>query len=126
MSKSQRDKGARGERELAAFMRLAAPDLFGDAERGTGQSRRAGECSDVVADDEHWIECKRQAAPSPRAALRQAIAVCGDKTPVAITRGDRDELGWIVTLTFADWVALLRSRRQLESVIQNVSRGGEP
>lgn len=113
-----RNKGANGERELANHAKATAPDLFPEARRGIGQARSANEVSDVVLDDEHWPEVKRQASPSPRAALKQAIEASEGKNliPVAITRGDRDEIGWTVTLRWADWVEYVRDRRTLQSV----------
>lgn len=117
-------KGKVGEREAANMLRSTAPDLFPEARRTFGQTRRAGAKPDLDIDDEHWPEVKRQQAPSPMAALRQAIAEVkaagSDRTPIALCRADRDPMGWTVTLRAEDWLELVRAKRDLEAVCARV------
>lgn len=105
MGKSQRDKGARGEREVA--------DLFEDqglkARRGMRQSQDATGEPDVVVEPAPWlwVEVKRGKTTRPVAALKQAIKAAGaNRVPIAVTRDDYDAP--VVTLRFADFIGFIR------------------
>lgn len=102
--KRSRDKGKRGEREVAALFAAATP---GDGvARGLGQARAGAEAPDVTS-SAFWIEVKRQKKPNIRAALAQAVADCGPRPlwPVAVTRDDRGS--WRVTLELTDFLDLV-------------------
>ena len=91
MSKYQREKGARFEREIANKLK----EVFGPR-----TTRSSGQCfsGDTRADvdcPEIWVECKVGKRPNIKAALEQAeaaekIANTG-KTPGAICKWDRQE-----------------------------------
>ena len=110
-----RNKGASGEREVVT--------LCNDAQLGTtfrrcrqaehGEHRAC--VPDIDADARtrwpFWCEVKRQVRPNVRAALAQATADCHDgRVPIAVTRADRED--WLVTLPFADFLRMVRSRLQ--------------
>jgi len=97
MSKMQRTKGARGERELAHKFEAIDPD----ARRGGGQSRSGADMPDVVcpAYPWLWIESKIGKHPPYRRAYLQAEAACGaQQTPVVCVRHDGDTQ-WYATVS---------------------------
>ena len=105
MSKiNSRQKGARGELELAHWL----------TERGIparrGQQFSGGDDSpDVVttgsaAFDNIHIECKRVEAGSPYVWMTQAIADAGAKMPTVFHR--RNDREWLVVLRAEDFVFL--------------------
>lgn len=57
--KRSRDKGARGEREAAAFLSR----WFANAKRGVSQTRGGAEAPDVDGVPGLWVEVKRLRAP---------------------------------------------------------------
>lgn len=102
MSKSQRTKGAGGERELCALLN----DQFGTAvTRKLGQARDSGNDIDLFP---FRIECKR----------RKRIANLYDwmtqvkkdsplaRYPIVMLRGDGR--GWLVVMELPDWCVLAR------------------
>lgn len=106
MGRSSRTKGARGEREAAAYL----TDLLGvPFERSIGQTRRGGdEVPDIVSarlPDLH-VEVKRtKRNPQILAALRQAVQDAGDLLPLVLSRRDRE--GWTLTIRADDLPRLL-------------------
>ena len=94
MGKKSKDKGKRGELELAAELRR----LFGvDARRGV-QYHGGSDSPDVVADlPGVHIEVKRTERLSLYPAMQQAAADAGDKVPIVCHRANRQ-----------DWVAIVR------------------
>jgi len=94
MSRMSRNKGKRGELELAAELRR----LFGvDARRGV-QYHGGADSPDVVADlPGIHIEVKRTERLSLYPAMEQAAADAGDKVPIVCHRANRK-----------DWVAIIR------------------
>jgi hypothetical protein len=111
MGKSQRDKGKRFERQVAAALR----DVAGDTRRGW-QTRSGSDEPDVIcgALGDCWLECKTGARPNIVAAMEQARrdAPAG-RAPVAITHWDRSVT--LVTMDWCDWLEWVRER---------VARGG--
>lgn len=95
-----RNKGVRGELELAATLRNAG---FG-ARRGQ-QHAGGGDSPDVVCDDLpfiHW-EVKRVELLNLDAAMNQAARDCAaGRIPVVAHRKNQQE--WRVTLTLADFL----------------------
>jgi hypothetical protein len=101
-------KGATWEREVA---KMLAEVTGSDVRRGLGQTRSGGEVPDVVCPP-YWVECKRGARTSPKAALEQAVAAmaeCGSdvfKVPVAVCKDDRRSP--TVTMFLSDWLDMVR------------------
>lgn len=102
MSKSQRDKGKRGERELAGRL-----SYYGyDAHRGV-QYHGGPDSPDVVGLRGVHIECKRTERLSLYDALAQSIADAGNDMPVVMHR--RNNCKWVVVQPLDDWIKLYRS-----------------
>jgi hypothetical protein len=103
--RASRAKGGRGEREAAA----ALGDVLGRPfRRAVGQSRSGADAPDVEPDgwavgsgpsSTPWVEVKRGRS-TITAAMRQAVAACGSRLPVVLTRPDRGE--WLLTVRLAD------------------------
>ena len=97
MGRKSRDKGARGERELAGEL---ARLLGVEARRGQ-QYRGGPDSPDVHLDipDVH-IECKRTERLRLYEALDQAIGDAADKVPVVMHR--QNKRPWVVVLRLDD------------------------
>ena len=102
MSKSQRDKGARGERELASALR----EYGYDTHRGR-QYHGGPDSPDVVGLPGVHIECKRVERLNLHDAMAQAIADAGNAVPVVIHRKNHCE--WLVTMRLSDWIEIYRA-----------------
>jgi Holliday junction resolvase len=89
MGRSQRVKGACGEREAAKIFR---ENGYPDARRGDSQSRGAREAD--VEDTPFWIEVKRGKKVRLRAAIEQAKNDADYRPPIVVWRDDRS--GWRV------------------------------
>ena len=103
MGSSERRKGQRGERELAAKLGKITGKTW---VRGM-QSRYGGqEQPDVYSVDVPTVhvECKIGKRPRLWAALEQARADCGANVPVVIARRDRGR--WLVLCELDDLQAL--------------------
>lgn len=102
MSKSQRDKGKRGERELAGKL----SELGYDCRRGQQYCGKNGD-ADVIGLPGIHIECKRVERLNLYDAMAQAIA---DKRPgefpAVMHRRNRCE--WLVTMPLTQWMELYR------------------
>lgn len=104
MSKSQRDKGKRGERELARVLR----SMGVDSRRTAQHCGVDGEIGDVVAWPGVHIECKRVEALNVAVALDQSIRDCPDgSVPIVCHR--RDRRPWLVTVRLSDLEALAQA-----------------
>ena len=101
MGKPSRDKGKRGEREVASLLRS-----YGyDAHRGV-QYQGGKDSPDVVGLPGIHIEVKRTEAFRLWDALSQAKADAGDKMPVVIHR--KNDCEWVVVQPLEDWIKLYR------------------
>ena len=101
MGARERNKGARGERELAAWLRER-----GHAARRGQQFSGGPESPDVVCPDVPFhFECKRTERIRLYDAMTQAIADAGDKVPVVAHRRNRGE--WLAILRLEDLIVLL-------------------
>lgn len=102
MARKSREKGKRGERELAEALR----NLGVQARRGV-QFAGGPESPDVVSDfPVHW-ECKRSETFQPYQALAQASAEAPDGvTPVVAHR--RNGKHWIAVLDLAAFVRIVQ------------------
>lgn len=107
MGKKSRDKGKRGERELAELIRE-----FGlEARRGV-QFRGGEDSPDVVCEIEGvHIECKRAEALSIYEAMKQAETDAGLKMPVVFHRRSRKP--WLAILHATELLAILKQMRGL-------------
>ena len=104
-----RNKGKRGEREVAAIF----ADVFqGEQVRRGWQTRQGSDEPDVIM-PWFWCEVKRSKAPRIMAAYRQADEACGERKlmPIACTKEDRGE--WMVTLRLSDFAEVVSSLWEL-------------
>lgn len=98
--KSARDKGARGERELAHTLR----DTYGYPVRRGYVFQ--GE-SDLVGLEGIHVEAKRQERLNLSKAMEQATAEAkkrNDGIPTVFHKKNREE--WLVTMKLTDWIDL--------------------
>lgn len=99
MCVNSREKGKRGELELARVLRA----LGYDCRRGQQYSGKNGD-ADVVGLPGIHIECKRVERLNLAEAMRQARRDAREgETPVVMHRKDR--CGWLVTLELEDFIA---------------------
>ena len=98
---NSKDKGARGERELA---RLLSSHGY-ECRRGV-QYHGGPESPDVVGLPHIHIECKRVERLNLEEAFSQAKRDCGDKIPTVFYRKNNSE--WMVVMREADWIDLYR------------------
>jgi Holliday junction resolvase len=96
--KHSRDKGKRGEREVAQLLRIAGFDTR------RGMQSRAGTDECDVEGTPYWIECKRGKRVNLRGAIRQAEEDTDGRPPVVIWRDDRAE--WMVLLSLEEWARM--------------------
>lgn len=102
MGKSQREKGKRGERELAGILR----EYGYDCRRGQQYCGAAGD-ADVVGLPGIHIECKRVEKLNLLDAMEQAGRDAREgEAPAVFHRRDRCE--WLVTMRLEDWIQLFR------------------
>lgn len=123
--RASRAKGGRGEREAAA----ALGEVLGRPwRRAVGQSRSGADAPDVEPDGwavgsgpagTPWVEVKRGRS-TITAAMRQAVAACGSRLPVVLTRQDHGE--WLVTVRLAD---LARLWAWLDAVLEPAEEAAE-
>lgn len=101
-----RRKGKRGEREIVHAFEAAGYT----ARRGL-QSRDGRDAPDVIVDElpDVWVEVKTAQRPQWESAMRQAIAACGGRIPIVVTRKDRDKP--YAHLELGDLLTLLRNAR---------------
>lgn len=102
MGKMSRDKGKRGERELAGILRG-----YGfDAKRGV-QYHGGSDSPDVTGLPGVHIEVKRTEKLSLYDALAQSRADSGpEEMPVVIHR--RNDCEWVVIQPLADWIEIYK------------------
>ena len=103
MSKSQRDKGAAGEREAAAVL----TDLLGvpAIKRRLSQTRDGGYDLDVLG---VAVEVKRQERPSLPQWVRQATEAGNEADKLAAVIHRTNRAPWLVTMSVDDWCSLVR------------------
>ena len=102
---NSRQKGARGERELAKVFRGHGFD----SRRSQQYCGIAGD-SDVIGIPGWHVECKRVERLNVENALKQAIRDSkGESIPVVCHRKDRGE--WIASMRLEDWLRLIKGGR---------------
>ncbi len=100
---NSREKGKRGERELASELREHG---YGDSRRGQQYCGSDGS-ADVVGLPGIHIECKRVERLQLEDAMSQSIADARDgELPVVMHR--RNHSAWLVTMRLDDWVGIYR------------------
>lgn len=101
MSKSQRDKGARGEREICDILsgRYGVP-----VKRNLGQARDSGD--DITFGEITWEVKRRKSFATIYQWMQQAAMAAVEKNtiPVVVHRADNAE--WLVTLHILDFLHL--------------------
>jgi Holliday junction resolvase len=103
MGRMSREKGKRGEREVAQLLR----DHGIPARRGV-QYQGGPDSPDVTGMDGYHIEVKRSARLSLYAALEQAMEERKDgDVPVVFHRAN--QRGWVVVMNAADFLALAKA-----------------
>ena len=108
MTKADREKGKRGERQAAARIRAAMPEMADQIRRGW-QTRLGCDDPDIVGLPGFWIEHKCGQLPNLRAAYKQAkLAAKGRAFPLAIVQDDRAS-DRLVCLNLTDFLRILRS-----------------
>ena len=104
MGRKSKEKGKRGERELAAYL---ASVLGIRARRGV-QFQGSPDSPDIVADIPNvHIECKRTESFCLYASLNQAINDAGGKIPIVCHRSNRNP--WIIVARLDDIIKLSQS-----------------
>jgi hypothetical protein len=108
MTRASREKGKRGERQLASLLRAALPELADGIRRGW-QSRVGCDDPDVCGLPGFWVECKTGKLPNPRAAYAQATRDAeGRAMPLAVIQDDRARERLCV-LGLTDFLTILRA-----------------
>lgn len=102
MGKASREKGKRGERELASRLR----EYGYDARRGV-QYQGGKDSPDVVGLPGIHIEVKRTERLELYGALSQSKGDAGNDKPVVIHRKNNSE--WVVIQPLEDWIELFRA-----------------
>ena len=102
MGKTSREKGKRGEREVASLLR----EYGYDAHRGQ-QYKGGSDSPDVVGLDGIHIEVKRTERLDLYGALSQSKSDAGEDRPVVIHRKNNSE--WVVIQPLSDWIDLYRA-----------------
>lgn len=112
MGKSQREKGKRGERELAGILR----ENGYDCRRGQQYCGAAGD-ADVMGLSGIHIECKRVERLNIQEAMEQAVRDARNKEfPAVFHRRDRSE--WLVTMRLDDWIQLFKEWEAGQQVVE--------
>lgn len=116
MGKAEREKGKRGERELAGILR----DYGYDCRRGQQFSGKNGD-ADVVGLPGIHIECKRVERLNLDNAMEQAKRdVRPGEIPAVFHRKDRGE--WYVTLPLTDFMDIYKEADADEYIRLHSSR----
>ena len=107
MGRSQREKGKRGERELAGQLR----EYGYDCRRGQQYCGRSG-AADMVGLPGIHIECKRVERLNLHDAMERAVRDAGalpeDGRPFPAVFHRRDHEEWLVTMRMEEWIYLYR------------------
>ena len=106
MSKMSRDKGKRGEREVATIIRSHG------FEARRGQQHRGGSDSpDVIHNISNVsVEVKFREQLNVYAALDKAAEEAGNKVPVVFHR--RKRTGWVVSMAADDFLCAMKLIRE--------------
>lgn len=103
MSKMQREKGKRGEREVASILREHG---YESARRTSQYAGITGDSSDVVGLAGFHIEVKRQERANIYEWFAQSKRDAGTDTPVVVFRRSGDK--WMILLEFEDFLEAIK------------------
>ncbi len=104
MAINSRDKGRRGEQELAKVLQGYGYDAH------RGQQYKGGRDSpDVTGMPGYHIECKRVEALNIEKAMQQSTRDAGEDTPLVMHRKNGEE--WKVTMWLDDFMKLIRKEQ---------------
>jgi hypothetical protein len=118
MSKMSRDKGKRGEREVAELC-----NRYGFAARRGQQFSGSPDSPDVVVNLDVHLEVKRTERANLPAAYRQSCADAGiDKEPLVVTRANGT--AWMLYCAFEHYLALRQKISRLESELKEARQSG--
>lgn len=112
MSRMQRDKGANAERAAARILQVVHPDA---CRRASGEESQESQGRDLKGTPGLCVQVKEMGAPSPLAALEEAIGAAGTvEIPMAIVRQSRRGAStpFRVVLTMRDAIHLLDIHRR--------------
>lgn len=102
---NSREKGKRGERELAKEL-----NKYGCECRRGQQYNGADGSADVIGIDGLHIECKRVEALNIHKAINQAISDAkAGETPVVMHRKNGEK--WLVTMTLDDFMGIWKCQK---------------
>ena len=104
-----RQKGKRGEQEVAAMLRDVFPDVR--TKRAGGESATQDRGRDLLGTPGLCVQSKCMARPNPlKALLEAAVAATGHEIPVAFCKQSRmgrgNSTAWTVTLLAEDFIGL--------------------
>lgn len=102
MGKAEREKGKRGEREIARLLK----NLGFDAHRSQQYCGNTGDAADVVGIDGYHLEVKRREKTEIHAWIKQAEAECGENVPIVLHR--RNGEPWYATIPAIDLFQLIK------------------
>ena len=123
MSRLERTKGCRAERDVAALLRPLFPHVR--TKRAGGESAREDRGRDLLGTPAFCFQVKVGVHPYPLKALREAqAAALEDEMPVAICREDRQE--WTATMPLEGLLALIALAREAGQGIASDALGDEP
>jgi hypothetical protein len=118
MSAMSRNKGKRGEREVAEIF-----TRYGFTARRGQQFSGSPDSPDVVVNLDVHLEVKRTERANLPAAYRQACADAGiDKEPLVVTRANATP--WMLYCAFEHYLALRQKISRLESELKEARQGG--
>jgi hypothetical protein len=118
MSAMSRNKGKRGEREVAELF-----NRYGFTARRGQQFSGSPDSPDVVVNLDVHLEVKRTERANLPAAYRQACADAGiDKEPLVVTRANATP--WMLYCAFEHYLALRQKISRLESELKEARQGG--
>lgn len=110
-----RNKGARGEREIARILLE-----YGYLEAKRGQQRSGLEQADVIGLPGWHVESKRTERPVLWSAWAQANRDCpADAKPLVVTRKSKQP--WLAILRFEDFLDLLARIEDLERLVADTA-----
>ena len=114
MGRFAKQKGKRGEQEIATSIRIAFPKYAADIRRGD-QGSGGRHVADINGLPGWHVEVKNTAKPNCLAALRQAI---GDakpgNTPIAVLKQNRSYT--VCVMRWDDFLALLVEHERLKEI----------
>lgn len=112
MGKASRDKGARGEREVAELLRAVYPNA---RRRACGEEAQQDQGRDLKRTGRLVVQCQLAKRPTPERKFNEACDACvdgSDQVPVAFTRrcvpGQPSAGEWLVTLHASHFLELLQ------------------